>query len=144
MKKTVLCLLLAAAPMMGQAESIDFGADIGEYTKDGECDDPRFHGPGMAKDLLAEDIGKDATDCRNAMRDGRIELWIEAKARAATDCSAIEFGDDSSTYARDGSCDDFRFKGPGAFEDMLSEDIRRDASDCRQLCEAGKVFLRDY
>ena len=134
-----LCVAAAAS-----AQQINFGNDSSDYAKDGECDDPRFFGAGMATVLEDENIRRDATDCRNAFTDGRIRLWVEAEARAATDCSRIEFGDDSSEWANDGECDDFRFKGPGTHSIMRSDDIRRDATDCRALCEAGQVFLRDY
>ncbi len=52
-----------------------FGDDDGEYSFDGECDDPRFDGDGMTvTDLYAEDILHDATDCRTAWQDGDISL----------------------------------------------------------------------
>jgi hypothetical protein len=136
-----LCLCIPAA---AAAQDISFGDDSGEYARDGECDDARFRGVGMSKSLDDDNIRRDATDCRNAFRDGRLFLWVEAEARAATDCKAIRFGDNSSEWARDGQCDDFRFRGPGADSIMLSEDIGKDAADCRAACAAGTVFLRDY
>ena len=30
------------------AQSISFGDDSGDWAQDGECDDPRFEGPGMS------------------------------------------------------------------------------------------------
>jgi hypothetical protein len=56
-------------------ETVDFGDDEGEWSNDGECDDPRFTGPGMtATTLLQDDILHDATDCRTAWEAGRISL----------------------------------------------------------------------
>ena len=56
-------------------DQLDFGDDGGEWSRDNECDDPRFTGPGMTDTpLLAEDIKKDASDCRRAYEDGTI--WM--------------------------------------------------------------------
>lgn len=54
----------------------------------------------------------------------------------------FEWGDDSSIYANDGDCDDPRFDGPGAYTLNLAEDAKRDATDCRVLYNAGRVYLR--
>jgi hypothetical protein len=54
---------------------IQWGDDNGKYAKDGECDDKRFTGPGMTTTpLLDSDIRHDATDCRSAYEQGRLEL----------------------------------------------------------------------
>jgi hypothetical protein len=54
---------------------IQWGDDNGKYAKDGECDDKRFSGPGMTTTpLLDSDIRHDATDCRTAYEQGRLEL----------------------------------------------------------------------
>ncbi|MBT6202825.1 MAG: hypothetical protein HOI34_03890, partial [Rhodospirillaceae bacterium] len=56
-------------------DGIDFGDDHSEWSLDGECDDPRFAGPGMTATLLLdEDTYHDATDCRDEYADGR--LWF--------------------------------------------------------------------
>ncbi|MEM7779792.1 MAG: hypothetical protein AAF697_05285 [Pseudomonadota bacterium] len=55
--------------------SINFGDDGGDWANDGECDDPRFRGPGMTTTpLLDEDIMADATDCRSAYNRGELTL----------------------------------------------------------------------
>ena len=54
--------------------SIDFGDDSSQWARDGECDDPRFEGEGMASTLLDGDRGHDATDCRQLFESGRIRL----------------------------------------------------------------------
>jgi hypothetical protein len=57
------------------ASRIQWGDDSGKYSKDGECDDKRFTGPGMTTTpLLDSDIQHDATDCRAAYQQGRLEL----------------------------------------------------------------------
>ena len=54
---------------------IQWGNDVGKYAKDGECDDKRFTGAGMTTTpLLDSDIQHDATDCRTAFEQGRLEL----------------------------------------------------------------------
>lgn len=144
--KTTLALMaaLAMAPMAVHAQNINFGDDSSEWANDGECDDRRFRGVGMAKGLDRDDVGRDATDCKTAFDDGRIKLWVAAESMAATQCSAIRFGNDKGDWPNDGECDDYRFEGPGTDSIMLSEDIGRDATDCRKACEFGQVSLRDY
>jgi len=57
------------------APGINFGDDDSDFANDGECDDPRFDGPGMTTTtLLATDILHDATDCRQAFDAGRLTV----------------------------------------------------------------------
>ncbi|MGB7316991.1 MAG: hypothetical protein WBC85_03405 [Planktotalea sp.] len=140
----LFCACLVTAPAHAHAQNINFGNNSSEYANDGECDDRRFIGVGMAKDLDEDDNFRDANDCRDAYRDGRAKLWRLENARAATQCSAIRFGNNSSEWSRDGECDDFRFEGPGMSSVVKSEDIGRDAADCKKLCNAKQIFLRDY
>lgn len=55
-------------------EPIDFGDDSSEWANDGECDDPRFEGDGVAAVLLDADLYRDATDCRTLYERDRIFL----------------------------------------------------------------------
>lgn len=123
---------------------LDLGDDSGDWPADGECDDRRFAGPGMAAALSWSQTGRDATDCGAILAAGNIRLWDWAAARAATDCSAISFGNDSGGYAFDGECDDMRFEGPGTASTMTPDYIGADATDCRQLCSFGVIGLRDH
>ncbi|MCY3877507.1 MAG: ankyrin repeat domain-containing protein [Rhodobacteraceae bacterium] len=52
--------------------TIWFGDDNSILAFDGECDDPRFEGDGMAKSLYRQLVGHDATDCTSAFLSGRI------------------------------------------------------------------------
>lgn len=134
-------------PTPGQqptAGGINFGDDSGQWANDGECDDRRFVGQGMATVLSWEYVGRDATDCRRLSDSGAIRLWNWTEAQAATQCAAIDFGNDSGPYPNDGECDDPRFDGPGAGYALNPDMVRVDASDCRRLCEFGLVALRDY
>ncbi|ARO13753.1 putative protease ydgD [Ketogulonicigenium robustum] len=137
-----------APPPAGNAvqapAGVVFGDDSGGWPGDGECDDRRFFGPGMARSVDTANIGKDATDCGAQFARGQVQLWDPNVARAATQCTAINFGDDSGQWSNDGECDDWRFEGPGTSSIMLMDDIMNDATDCRAACNAGRVFLRDY
>lgn len=154
---SVLTMFLALAFFSGPAFAIDFGDDASRWANDGECDDPRFSGPGMTKTLrLDADILHDATDCRQAYEAGRVALAEpSATAEEATPPSAgvqpgpqyaapVDFGDDSSKWANDGECDDPRFAGAGmTTTNLLESDTRRDATDCRKKFEAGEIALKE-
>src|SRR5690606_41859923 len=59
-------------------------------------------------------------------------------------CTAeIDFGDDSSQWAKDGECDDPRFTGAGAAAELVDEDRLKDATDCRAAYEAGTVTFTE-
>ena len=66
--------LLATPPSSVAAEVVDFGDDTGDYAQDGECDDPRFQGPGMGLTGSESHRGRDATDCRQLFDSGRVSL----------------------------------------------------------------------
>jgi len=129
--------VLFASPAL----AIDFGDDTSRWAKDGECDDPRFSGPGMTDTpLLAEDILHDATDCKQAFDAGRI---VYGKEESKPQNQRVDFGDDNGRWSNDGECDDPRFEGPGMTSTpLLADDIRHDATDCRQAYEAGRLQLR--
>lgn len=144
------------------AAAIEWGDDGGEYANDGECDDPRFEGPGSIGGFDSH-ILADASDCRWLFERGqvslRVDIDVEAMARAertALDAretrwqrpqfviaiESIDFGNDSSMWANDGECDDPRFEGPGAAAQLVEADRRADATDCRDLYRAGEIWLR--
>ncbi|WP_156458290.1 hypothetical protein [Devosia epidermidihirudinis] len=128
------------------AVGIDFGDDSSQWANDGECDDPRFSGAGSAEELRDEDTLRDATDCRAAYEAGTIafvgtatEIIDDAPAAVPAAAAEIDFGDDSSEWAKDGECDDPRFSGSGAASDMLESDTGHDATDCKAAHAAGTV-----
>ena len=55
-------------------DQIAFGVDDSAWSLDGECDDPRFTGEGMAPVLLQDEEMRDATDCSTLFQSGRINL----------------------------------------------------------------------
>lgn len=131
-------------------QTIEFGDDSGKWAKDGECDDPRFGGPGMTDTpLLDADIKHDAADCRAAFNQGRLTYKGETPSAppsgyAASGVDHIIWGDDSGKYARDGECDDKRFNGPGMTDTpLLDSDIKHDATDCRVAFSQGRLTLRE-
>jgi len=122
----------------------NFGDDSSEWANDGECDDRRFVGQGMAASLGWTHAGRDATDCRALHEAGRIRVWDWTQALAATQCASIDFGDDAGEFARDGECDDIRFEGLAMAGGVSDAHTGHDAADCRQLCAIGTIALRDY
>ncbi|MCI5106038.1 MAG: caspase family protein, partial [Pseudomonadales bacterium] len=127
-------------PQTPAVSSIDFGDDSSTWANDGECDDPRFQGDGMASTTVAADIRRDASDCRSLFQQGSIQLLANTGAGNVS-AAGIEFGDDSSNWANDGECDDPRFEGDGMAFSTSETDIRRDASDCRSLFQQGSISL---
>jgi len=134
--------VLAAHPAL--AQDIAYGDDASEWANDGECDDRRFGGSAMSAVLLLENVGHDATDCRNLVDSGAIQPWVMAPSLAATQCDAIEFGDDSGTFSGDAECDDIRFEGIGMASQLSREFLSMDATDCRAQCDFGTIGLREY
>ncbi|MDA0280770.1 MAG: pre-peptidase C-terminal domain-containing protein [Proteobacteria bacterium] len=120
------------------ASSINFGDDTSNWANDQECDDPRFAGNGMASDLAETDRLHDSSDCRTLFIAGSIYL-VDSNPTASN--AGIDFGDDSSTWANDGQCDDPRFVGEGTAATLLEDDRLHDASDCRELFLAGSINL---
>ncbi len=142
MKNIMRILSLTVALTLGltnllAAQTVDFGDDSGQWSNDGECDDPRFEGLGMTQTpLLQADLMRDATDCSIGFQDDRLQLvGVDQKGR-------INFGDDSSEWSSYGACDDMRFSGPGmTLTPLLSEDIMTDATDCKSAFDAGLLTL---
>lgn len=147
----IISLIVAAAPHAAHAQNIDFGDDASQFSKDGECDDMRFSGPGMTDTrLIDSDILHDATDCRTAYNQGRLTYnggrrtnTGQDSGYAANGVNHIIWGDDSSRYAKDGECDDKRFVGAGMTDTpLLDSDIKHDATDCRTAYQQGRLQLR--
>ncbi len=132
--------MAACAPLV--VNGVDFGTDSSRFANDGECDDPRFAGAGMARDLYGVNIKEDATDCARLFEAQQIRPVRSRAQSSPAECRSIDFGNNSSEFANDGDCDDPRFTGPGTFSVMLGDDEKADANDCRQLCASGGAWLR--
>ena len=120
---------------------IDFGGDTSPWINDGECDDPRFEGPGMAQGLDDSNILGDASDCR-ALHDAG-QVMMAGGAMPADDMTGgeVDFGADSGQWTFDGECDDPRFAGEGMADVLQDADLFADATDCRTLYDAGMITL---
>lgn len=122
---------------------IDFGDNSGPFTDDGECDDPRFEGPGTAGFTFEGAELIDAGDCSRLYLEGALTYLDSTSANSdmVVNSDGIDFGDNTSVFADDGECDDPRFDGPGAATPTSASNEMRDANDCRNLFESGQVIL---
>lgn len=114
------------------------GDNSSPFANDGECDDPRFIGAGMASALNTDWIGKDAADCQSLLDAGRVQPnpLFDTPANDA----AINYGDDSGSYPNDGECDDIRFTGEYASAMVyIVDEIGHDATDCRNAVQSGQA-----
>lgn len=116
---------------------INFGDDSNAFANNGQCSDTRFRGEGMGNITLNE-IANDASDCSTLYNDGKIFLSSEPARMLA---AAIDFGDDLGDWPLDEECDDPRFTGTGLAFSASRDDIRHDATDCRNLLYQGMVYL---
>lgn len=128
--------------LLALAACLNFGDDTSQFANDNECDDPRFVGGGMASSLDNDAIGADASDCMKLQQAGRIRWQRTIDQWDVAQCAAIDYGNNSASYANDGECDDPRFAGPGVDDVMLASDLGTDANDCRALCQNGSVWLK--
>ncbi|WP_052715918.1 hypothetical protein [Devosia chinhatensis] len=129
----------AAAWLDMIASRIDFGDDSGAWPNDGECDDPDFVGPGANPKPSDDNRMADASDCRAAFLAGTVSL---KSALADQPTTAFDYGDDTSSWANDGECDDWRFTGEAMAKKLSYEDVSADATDCRTLEEQGLVSIK--
>lgn len=141
MTSALICAFLATGSAV-VAQDLNMGDDSNDFANDGECDDPRFAGPGMASSFDAASIGTDATDCTMLLNAKEIRLVRTQEQSSPEMCAEIVFGDDSSDWAKNGECDDPRFTGPKSASIVNVVDRLKDATDCRLACEAGFVWRR--
>ncbi len=82
--------------------------------------------------LLDEDRYYDAGDCAAAWEAGTIALCV----------LGVDFGDNSSTWAYDGECDDSHFTGLGVTSTaLLNQDMYQDATDCHRAYVVRDIWL---
>ena len=106
--------------------SISWGDDSGNYANDGACDDGRFHDDGDDWNFQRQHVLRDATDCRTNYASGNLTLYLD-------------FGNNSGSYANDGTCDDNRFTGSGRSILKTDSHVRRDSADCVAAYRAGTI-----
>jgi hypothetical protein len=122
---------------------IDFGDNSGPFSDDGECDDPRFTGPGAAAATFDGAEFTDAGDCSSLYLEGAL-TYIDPDSvdtGVAVNSEGVNFGDNTGMFPDDGECDDPRFAGPGAAAFTSVDSELRDADDCRSLFESGQITL---
>ena len=140
----VAALALMVAPATAQSiDEIDFGDDNSTWSNDGECDDPRFEGEGMAGAPRREDRLHDATDCRTLMAEGRVQFSDTQYDPTLTSFDGVELGDDSGRWPNDGVCDDPRFIGEGMSPSPDHPEILKDRSDCSYGFQLGELSVLD-
>lgn len=143
-------------------DGLTLGDDSSDYAFDDECDDPRFEGMGMGANIGQYDKsrGHDASDCLARLKthdiwptqetEQRLDekaLALKLKATASKpaieNTSNIDFGDDSSLFAKDTKCHDPRFIGPGMGDEYIigNAEEGRDATDCAAAYQAGTIQL---
>lgn len=76
-------------PEAAACAALVFGDDSSEWANDGECDDPRFEGAGVAFDPSVDDLLHDASDCRMQCLSGGAVL-VGPEGRAEVDTSDEE------------------------------------------------------
>ncbi len=72
--------------------AIDFGDDSSFWANDGECDDPRFAGPGASSYMDENDLYRDATDCQILYDQGLVEFVNSQPLQVNVQASRIERG----------------------------------------------------
>ncbi len=115
-------------------EGFDAGTNGGAWVFDDVCNDPRFAPDPRYPWAVADrdqGEGRDATDC--------LRGFLARHAWPTWQDTGIAFGDDSSEWAFDGECDDPRFTGTAMASSIEAKNILRDATDCREVLEAGSV-----
>jgi hypothetical protein len=138
-----LAALTLSQPAIAQSQpagaAIDYGDDSGDYANDDECDDSRFSGTGMAGSLSRSNRLRDASDCRKGVEEGR--LRIRTSIVNAPPIESIDFGDEAASIARNGECDDPRFRGRGMADAVSEAGSGHDASDCRVAYRQERIVL---
>jgi len=140
----MLAMAVLATPANAQSiDEIDFGDDSSTWANDGECDDPRFEGEGMAGSPGRDDRFHDATDCRSLLEDGKIVFSATQFDPDLTVFNGVNLGDDSGRYPNDGECDDPRFTGIGMSASPDHPEIEGDKSDCSYGLQLGDLTVAD-
>ncbi len=94
------------------------------------CNQKSESGADAAKPQAA--MAAPGTGGRNAASGAAASPAASPAAVAAAAAPGVDFGDDSSKFARDGECDDKRFSGEGMTNTpLLESDVGHDATDCR-------------
>lgn len=121
---------------------VDFGDDSSMWASDGECDDSRFEGDGVASSLIDSDIYHDASDCRTLYDAGAIRLI----GTTTTNTGDVRRGAlETSDNTRDGNIyvDTFSFSANAGDNAII--DLRSGEFDTYLLVNSpsGEQFIND-
>lgn len=102
---------------------IDFGDNISNWANNGECDDPRFEGQGMAAFLIDSDIFHDANDCAALFNEDSIRLLGADQLILSSRLERGSLSGGDSMRPNDSYLDSYRFiasRGDSAVVDLRS------------------------
>lgn len=122
--------------------AINFGDDSGTSPQDGECDDPRFGGAGVASMLDDGNRFGDAADCQALYKVGEVVFRDQVSVEALPPKTPV-LGDDTGALALNGRCDDPRFEGEGMALPARADHELADATDCLAALGRGDIQLYD-
>ena len=125
------------------SEDIDFGDNSSDWAGDGECDDPRFAGRGMASTLLEEDRLHDADDCRELFSQGAIGLVVDMQGSSLGRIERGELTRSDLTQADGSYVDVFSFSGSAG--DLAILELRSGSFDTVLTVRTplGQEFVND-
>ena len=124
-------------------EAIEFGDNSSDWAGDGECDDPRFAGRGMASTLLEEDRLHDADDCRELFSEGAIRLVADMRGSSMGRIERGELIRSDMTQADGSYVDIFSFSGSAG--DLAILELRSGSFDTVLTVRtpSGQEFIND-
>ena len=129
MKRLLAVFLSILVASIASGQAIDFGDDTSEWAIDGECDDPRFDGPGAAKKRLEEDRSRDASDCLTLFGAGQVRFVGDGAelfgALAVADGDDLSYGGVSEAASQEEA------------DSMALRECRRVAADCSVVARYG-------
>ena len=134
---TVVFLPSAGEAQTSASSSVYFGDDSGDWPHDDECDDPRFVGDEVA--LFADDVYRDATDCRALFERRAIHLRNDATRGTSIERGELRRADampDGSRYV-----DIYSFEGQAG--DVVAIDVRSGAFDTTVAIETPSGSLHE-
>lgn len=130
-------------PDLTIVDGTELGDDSYEWAKDGQCDDARFEGDGMAISPSRDAIKKDRSDCSYGFQTGALTLAETLPEPVEREYDGLDFGTDKGQYAGDNECDDPRFIGVGMGTVALdASNLGNDRKDCLDLYKAGKLVFK--
>jgi hypothetical protein len=132
----------AIATVAGTGE-IDFGDDLSTWANDGECDDSRFAGEGMANSVVDSDLYHDATDCSTLYAAGRVTFTADTANASESGPARGSLDTSDATLSGYGYVDTYTFDGAAGATAVL--DLRSANFDTylQVRSPSGELFTND-